>query len=39
MRALNEEVLLSGIMWIKKTFPDTFRSFRYKIDVEPVRII
>jgi len=39
MRASDEQNLLEGVKWIKKTFPNHFRGIRYKIDVEPVRII
>jgi primosomal protein N' (replication factor Y) len=39
LRANSTEKLIMGIAIIKEKFPSTFKGIRYKIDVEPTRII
>jgi len=39
LRANSEEKLIKGIALIKEKFPSVFRGVRYKIEVEPIRII
>ena len=39
LRAPDQKKLISGLEVIKKEFPRRFKGIRYKIDVEPIRII
>jgi len=39
MRTTDENALLGGVKLIKELFPKNFKNYRYKIDVEPVRIV